>query len=194
MTDQLTPEDMTDWQSAMSRLDAAQLELTHAQEVAAITNRMIARVYGLTAADKVDSDGTIHRAPTKREPAAEPPPAPDCGTCARYESLESFAKGQRVWVHEVDAGDEFHALRHRQAGTVARIPFSDNPAWVALDTRLTGDEAALHPFDDATRGHWVLTYPDKCAAMEAQAPDATASAARAELNDLEALEVEELEP
>lgn len=162
---------MTDWQLAMQRLHAAKREHDHAQEVAGITNRMIARVYGLTEADSVDADGTIRRAaaPKGTPPAAAP--APESTPANWYEPLQRLVFGARVWVYEVDAGDEFHRLRERRTGTVHRLRTADGGAWIKLDERLTGDEAALHPFTDEPRQRWVKTYPDKCEMMAAQMPE-----------------------
>lgn len=179
MTDKLSPESMTQWQRAMARLDVARVELAHAEEVARLVNALIAARYNLTPADRVDSDGTIHRAPVKA------PDAPVPGELVRVpgddpKRLERFTLGARVWVYTVDLGEMFAALPERQPGTVKRLRTGDTGAWIALDERM--DLAGVHPFEDELRKCWVKCYPDQCSEMAGDDPM------------LEVLDVEEIEP
>lgn len=163
----LSPDDMREWQVAMARLDDAKRELDHAQEIARLTNALIAARYQLTTADRVDSDGTIHRAPVKA------PDAPVPGELVRVPAddpkrLERFALGARVWVYGVDVGEAMVELPERQPGTVRRLRTSDPGGWVALDERM--GLAGVHPFEDELRKCWVKCYPDQCSEMAGDDP------------------------
>lgn len=72
--------------------------------------------------------------------------------------------GQRVlvnWCGEFDV----RRLVPPAAGTVVRLRYGDEGAWVALDVRR---DEPVHPFpEDDNRGRHVLVYPEGCELIKA---------------------------
>lgn len=85
--------------------------------------------------------------------------------------MKSWCLGQRVLVHEVGIHGYTTPLAQPASGTVVRLlMLNPKEAWIALDSRLTGEEERHHGFpadDPYGRGTHVPSDVEVCEPMRA---------------------------